>query len=50
MLEALVLEGDRWVEVGSYDETSSPRISPFEEVEIPIGRLFLPRPRTTNQD
>lgn len=43
MLEALVLEGDHWVEVGSYDETSNPRIAPFEAVEIPMGRLFLPR-------
>ncbi len=42
-LECFSLEGGRWVEVGSYDETSTARIPPFLEVELPIGRLFLPR-------
>lgn len=42
-LEAFELTGDRWVLVGSYDDTASARIPPFEEVELVIDRLFLPR-------
>lgn len=42
-LEALVLEGGRWVDAGSFDETAVAVIPPFESVELPIGRLFLPR-------
>jgi Uma2 family endonuclease len=42
-LEALTLEGGRWVDAGSFDETSLARIPPFDSVELPIGRLFLPR-------
>ncbi|HWL85290.1 MAG TPA: Uma2 family endonuclease [Polyangiaceae bacterium] len=45
-LEAFALEGERWYDAGSYDETETARIPPFEAVEIPIGRLFLPSPRT----
>lgn len=43
-LEAFSLEGNRWVEAGSFDELATARIPPFEAVELPIGRLFLPRP------
>jgi Uma2 family endonuclease len=42
-LEALTLEGGRWVDAGSFDETSLARIPPFDSVELPVGRLFLPR-------
>lgn len=42
-LEALSLEAGRWVDAGSFDETASARIAPFEGVELAIGRLFLPR-------
>ncbi len=42
-LEALVLEAGRWVDAGSFDETASARISPFESVEIDMSRLFLPK-------
>jgi Uma2 family endonuclease len=42
-LEALTLEQGRWVDAGSFDETATARIAPFTEVELPIGRLFLPR-------
>jgi Uma2 family endonuclease len=42
-LEALALEGGRWVDAGSFDESAVARIAPFDAVEIPIGRLFLPR-------
>jgi len=42
-LEALVLERGRWLEVGSYDDTMTARIAPFDAIELPVGRLFLPR-------
>jgi Uma2 family endonuclease len=42
-LEALELREGVWMEVGVYDEESVVRIRPFEEVELPIGRLFLPK-------
>ena len=42
-LEALTLEGGRWVEVGSFDESDTPRIAPFEAIELPVKRLFLPK-------
>lgn len=45
MLEAFQLDGDRWTEAGTYDETSVARIAPFEEVELEVGRLFLPKPK-----
>ena len=42
-LEALELHEGRWLEVGSFDESAVARIAPFEEVELSIGRLFLPK-------
>ena len=42
-LEALELREGVWMEVGVYDEESVVRIRPFEEVELPVGRLFLPK-------
>lgn len=42
-LEASSLEGARWVDAGSFDETARARIAPFEAVELAIGRLFLPK-------
>lgn len=41
-LEAFTLENGRWILVGSFDEEAIARIAPFDAVEIPIGRLFLP--------
>jgi Uma2 family endonuclease len=43
-LEALVLERGRWLDGGSFDEQDSARVPPFDDVEIPVGRLFLPKP------
>jgi Uma2 family endonuclease len=43
-LEALALEAGRWVDAGSFDESAIARVAPFTGVELPIGRLFLPRP------
>ena len=42
-LEAVRLEGDTWIEVGSYDDAAVARIAPFEAVELAIERLFPPR-------
>ena len=42
-LEAMTLAAGKWVDAGSFDENASARIPPFEAVEIPVGRLFLPR-------
>jgi Uma2 family endonuclease len=44
-LEAFSLENGRWMDAGSFDEGAVARIHPFVEVEIPIGRLFLPKPK-----
>lgn len=42
-LEAFALEGPRWVDAGSFDEHATARAPPFEAVDLPVGRLFLPR-------
>ncbi len=41
-LEAFEFADEKWVLVGSYDSTASVRIPPFTEVELAVGRLFLP--------
>jgi hypothetical protein len=41
-LEAFALSDDRWVLLGAYDETATARIEPFTQVELAVGRLFLP--------
>lgn len=41
-LEALALEGGRWVVAGAYDATAVARVPPFDAVELPLGRLFPP--------
>lgn len=42
-LLALELRDGVWVEIGAYDESATARVPPFAEVELEIGRLFLPR-------
>jgi Uma2 family endonuclease len=42
-LEAFSLVGGKWTDAGSFDETALARIPPFEAVELPVGRLFLPK-------
>lgn len=42
-VEAFTLEWGRWVDAGSFDESAPARIAPFEAVELPIARLFLPK-------
>jgi Uma2 family endonuclease len=41
-LEALILDGDHWTEAGAWDSSAVARIPPFTDVEIEVGRLFLP--------
>jgi len=42
-LEALELQQGRWVELGIFGDDESPRVAPFDAIELPIGRLFLPK-------
>jgi hypothetical protein len=43
-LEALALRDGAWLETEVYDDTSTTRTpTPFEAVELEVGRLFLPR-------
>lgn len=42
-LEALKRDGDRWVELGAWDDTATVRVEPFEAIELEVGRLFLPK-------
>lgn len=42
-LEALELSGERWLELGAWNDDAKVRVPPFEEVEIELARLFLPR-------
>jgi Uma2 family endonuclease len=42
-LEALELDGGRWVETGAWDEDAVVRIPPFAALELEVGRVFLPR-------
>ncbi|MDD9966447.1 MAG: Uma2 family endonuclease [Myxococcales bacterium] len=43
LLEAFVLQDGRWTLAGTYGEDASARIPPFEDVELEVGRLFLPK-------
>lgn len=43
-LETFTLRDGNWVDAGAFDDTAVARIAPFEAVELPVGRLFLPRP------
>jgi Uma2 family endonuclease len=42
-LEAFALSGGTWMLLGAYDETSTVGIPPFSDVELDVGRLFLPQ-------
>jgi hypothetical protein len=44
-LEALRLEGNTWVDAGSFDAEGGSRIPPFDAIEIHLGRVFPPWPR-----
>jgi len=42
-LETFVLEGGRWVDAGSFDDTVAARVMPFEAIELQIERIFYPK-------
>lgn len=42
VLEAFELVGGRWSLLGAYGDDATARIAPFTEIELPVGRLFLP--------
>lgn len=42
VLEALVRDGDRWIEAGRFGDGDVVRIPPFEAVALDVGRLFPP--------
>jgi Uma2 family endonuclease len=42
-LEAFTLKDGTWVDAGAFDDEAIARVAPFEAVELPIRRLFLPR-------
>jgi Uma2 family endonuclease len=44
-LESLRLQDGAWVDAGTYDDTATARIPPFEAIELEVGRLFPPAPR-----
>ncbi|MBZ5714492.1 Uma2 family endonuclease [Nannocystis pusilla] len=46
ILEAYVLKDSQWLVAGTWDDTAVARVPPFEAVELPVGRLFFPRPPT----
>ena len=43
-LEAYSTHDGYWLQVGVYEESDVARIAPFEAIELPVGRLFPPRP------
>ncbi|MDC0670831.1 Uma2 family endonuclease [Nannocystis radixulma] len=43
-LEAYVLKDSQWLVAGTWDDTAVARVPPFEAVELPVSRLFFPRP------
>lgn len=49
-LEAFVLESGRWLLAGTYTDGDAARVAPFAEVELDIGRLFLPRRAESSND
>ena len=47
VLEALVREGDKWLEAGRFSDGDVVRIPPFEAIELEVARLFPPPPPET---
>ena len=43
VLEVFQLTDGRWTCVGSYDDTATERIAPFEAIELSVGALFPPK-------
>lgn len=40
--EALCLHEGAWVDAGTYDDSATARVPPFEAIELEVGRLFPP--------
>lgn len=49
VLDAFELRDGLWVDVGVYDETDTARVPPFEAVELPMPRIFLPRSKGSGE-
>jgi Uma2 family endonuclease len=43
ILEAFELSGDLWTRIGSYDDTATANVKPFEAIELSVGTLFTPK-------
>ena len=41
-LESFRLDGDRWIVLSSHEDDETPRVDPFDEVEIRLARCWLP--------
>lgn len=41
-LEAYAVHDGYWLQIGAYEDTSAPRIAPFDAIALTIGRLFPP--------
>ncbi len=44
VLEALLCEGERWVEAGRFGDGDVARIPPFDAIELEVARIFPPLP------
>lgn len=47
-LEAFELSEGRWLLLGAWGEDRAVRVPPFEAIELPVGRLFLPPPASAD--
>jgi Uma2 family endonuclease len=43
ILEAFELSGGLWTRIGSYDDTATVRVKPFEAIELRVGAPFPPK-------
>jgi Uma2 family endonuclease len=43
-LEVFELVNQRWLLVGTYGDDAVARIPPFEQIELAVGRIFIPKP------
>jgi Uma2 family endonuclease len=43
VLEAFELSAGLWTRTGSYDDTATARVKPFEAIELNVGALFPPK-------
>jgi len=43
ILEAFALSGGLWTRIGSYDDSATARVPPFEAIELVVATLFPPK-------